>query len=134
MNLLREYIKKTIIKEMPTKNRNFSINGILLNLEIAQTPEQIQQGLMFRDSLEENCGMIFIFNDKKQRSFWMKNTKIPLSIAYTDASGKIINIEDMHPYSNRQTLSLGPATCAIEMNQGWFQKNGIMPGHTIKGL
>ena len=133
MNLLREYVKKTISHHVrPTSG--FSINDIPIKLEIANTPEKIQRGLMFRDRLDENCGMIFIFPDLQERSFWMRNTKIPLSIAYADHHGTILNIEDMNPFDETRVLSYGPAMCALEMNQGWFEKNGIKPGHKIMGL
>ena len=134
MNLLREYIQRTLASESVTFSKRFSINGIPISLEIADTPKKIQTGLMFRDKLNDNHGMIFIFPDSRQRSFWMRNTKIPLSIAYADSDGKIINIEDMTPYSEKRVLSKGPAFCALEMPQGWFRANRVVPGDIIVGV
>jgi len=134
MKILREYIQRTLAFEPVVTTGRFSINGIPISLEIADTPEKIQAGLMFREKLGDNSGMIFIFPDSRQRSFWMRNTKVPLSIAYADRDGKIINIEDMTPYSEKRVLSKGPAFCALEMPQGWFDSNKIEPGDIIAGV
>tara|TARA_Y100001937_G_scaffold105870_1_gene147077 strand:- start:19 stop:426 length:408 start_codon:yes stop_codon:yes gene_type:complete len=134
MSLLREYIQKTLSQIRPPDDSKFSINGIPLDLEVVDTPDKIQMGLMFREKLAANGGMIFIFQDVQPRSFWMRNTKIPLSIAYADREGVIINIEDMEPFSDRRILSKAPAFCALEMNQGWFDDNKIKPGDVIVGV
>lgn len=131
LSLIRDYIR-ALISSFPDDSAEILVNNVPIRAEIVRTPEKIQKGLMYRDSLGENCGMLFIFPDSQPRSFWMRNTKIPLSIAYTDANGYIINIEEMCPYSEQQVLSRGPASCALEMNRGWFKKNGIKPGHKIK--
>ena len=97
-------------------------------VEIADTDFSRAKGLMFRDSLDEDKGMLFIFPDMNMRGFWMKNTLIPLSIAYANEMCEIINIEKMIPHDHRNTMSKGPAKYAIEANAGWFDKNGIQVG------
>jgi len=100
--------------------------------EIAQSITQIATGMMFRESMGENDGMLFVFSYPHQTSFYMKNTKVPLSCAYIDRDGKILEIYDMEP------LSLDPIPSesdqiqfVLEMNQGWFEKNGIKVGTRI---
>ena len=97
-------------------------------VEVAETDFSRAKGLMFRESLGENMGMLFIFPDEKNIGFWMKNTMIPLSIAYANSMCEIINIEEMVPHDHRNTMSKGPARYAIEANLGWFDKNGIKIG------
>jgi uncharacterized membrane protein (UPF0127 family) len=93
---------------------------------------------MFRKSLPENEGMLFINDKEKPLRFWMKNTFIPLSIAYLDKDRKILNIEDMRPSTSIMQESVAisesvkPAQYALEMNQGWFKKNKIIPGHKFE--
>lgn len=105
-------------------------------VEIAKTDLQQQQGLMYRQSLGKNEGMLFIFNEEKPLSFWMKNTYIDLSIAYINKNKKIIQILDM-PASSALAVqhpsypSSGPAQYALEMNQGWFKKNKISIGDRL---
>ncbi len=89
---------------------------------------------MFRTRLAASSGMIFIFPDERPVSMWMKNTPIPLSVAFIDSSGRIINIEAMQPNSEQTHSSNGPAKYALEMNQGWFSKHGIESGDRVSGL
>ena len=107
--------------------------GIPIDAEVASTPLKRSLGLMYRDSLGPDQGMLFCFPDCEPRSFWMKNTDIPLSIAYADDAGVITNIEDMHPHDLKSARSSAPATYALEMVQGWFEKNGVAPGDKIGG-
>ncbi len=101
-------------------------------VEFASTPEQRQVGLMNRPALAQDAGMLFVFPDDQQRSFWMRNTLIPLSIAYIDAQFKILNIEDMQALDDQTFhLSQGPARYALEVNQGWFANNNIKPGDMV---
>ena len=81
-----------------------------------------------------DAGMLFVYPDPQPRSFWMENTTIPLSIAYLDAQGVILNIEDMRPLTRDGVRSSGPALYALEMNRGWFESNQIKPGQTVAGL
>jgi uncharacterized membrane protein (UPF0127 family) len=106
-------------------------------LEIADTDELRQKGLMRRDSMPKDQGMIFVFLDEAPRSFWMKNTRIPLDIIYLDARGRIVSIKQMKPFDLTGTPSDGPAQYAIELNEGTASKLGIKPGDTLdlpKGL
>jgi len=100
-------------------------------LDIADSPDARTVGLMNRLTLDENTGMLFVFDECKPRSFWMKETYIPLSIAYLDDFGKILNIEKMVPFDLTGVRSKHPARYALEMNEGWFEKNGITPGDMI---
>tara|TARA_R100000808_G_scaffold24984_2_gene60194 strand:+ start:210 stop:1235 length:1026 start_codon:yes stop_codon:yes gene_type:complete len=121
-------------KTTTTLSEGVMVNGIQVDTEIASTPATRQQGLMFRRGMGEDSGMLFVFPDSNQRSFWMRNTPLPLSIAYTDDDGYILNIEDMEPFTEEHTYSNGPARCALEMNRGWFKRNGVRPGHRITGI
>ena len=102
-----------------------------VHADVADTPELRAKGLMNRLVLEEDTGMIFVFEDLKTRSFWMKETYLPLSIAYLDDKGVIINIEKMTPLDITGIKSSNPARYALEMNEGWFEKRGIIPGDVI---
>ena len=106
-------------------------------LEVADTDALRQKGLMRRDSMPKDHGMIFVFPDEAERSFWMKNTRIPLDIIYLNSAGRIVSIKQMKPYDMGGTPSDGPAQYAIELNQGTAQKVGIKSGATLelpKGL
>lgn len=105
-----------------------------LHLEIAATPQSMQRGLMFRDSLPEDAGMLFIWPREQPIAMWMKNTYIPLSVAFMDHDFVILNIADMQPLSLQQHPSAGPARYALEVNQGWFARHGIQAGDRLDGL
>jgi uncharacterized membrane protein (UPF0127 family) len=105
-----------------------------LTVEVAATQESRRVGLMHRDHLPADGGMLFVYPDEQVRGFWMKDTRIPLSIAFVTRSGKIVRIADMKPFSTDRVSSLAPATYAIEVNQGWFAERGIEAGATVKGL
>ena len=98
--------------------------------EVAQTAGQRAQGLMYRDELGENAGMLFVFQDVEERAFWMQNTYIPLDIAYMDPSFRIIDIKPMEPESTELVESSGPAQYALEVNRGWFEAHGVEVGTT----
>tara|TARA_Y100001937_G_C7079756_1_gene312344 strand:- start:377 stop:823 length:447 start_codon:yes stop_codon:yes gene_type:complete len=123
----RQYLKES-------NSLLLKIAGHPLNVEVASDERSITKGLMFRDKLNKNSGMLFVFSKPTQKSFFMKNTKIPLSIAYLDESGKILNIEDMTPYSTKGVTSDGKAKYAVEVNQGWFDSKGIIPGDRVEGI
>ena len=109
-----------------TDNRSITVNA-----EIAKTPEERNFGFMERKKIPDGTGMIFIFENDQQLSFWMKNTPHPLSIAYIDSKGTIREIYDMKPYSLSSIQSTVSVRYALEVPQGWFEKNGITPGATI---
>jgi uncharacterized protein len=91
-------------------------------------------GLMNRFSLAPDSGMLFVFAQSEPLAFWMKNTFVPLSIAYVDTKGVILNIADMKPQDESTHPSKGPAMFAIEMKQGWFKERGIVAGDKVDGL
>jgi uncharacterized membrane protein (UPF0127 family) len=113
----------------PLRIKNHEIRA-----EIANTEQARLQGLMFRDKLAENSGMIFLYPRAEATAMWMKNTRIALSVAFIDASGRILNIADMEPFSEEAHASSGAAAYALEMNRGWFRKQGIKPGDRVERL
>jgi len=92
------------------------------------------RGLMFRKSLAPNAGMVFVFDEASQHCMWMKNTYLPLSVAFLDDSGTIINIEDMAPQTEDTHCAQRPARYALEMERGWFASRGIKPGTKLGGI
>lgn len=114
--------------------RTIEVDGHAIQVEVASTPDTRARGLMYRDHLPENRGMLFIYPNEAPLGFWMKDTRIPLSIAYADRHGTIVRIADMTPFSLDRVPSLYPAMYALEMNQGWFEQRGIERGARITGL
>lgn len=110
------------------------VGGHSIRAEVADTPDTRRRGLMFRTRLADSSGMIFVFPDEQRISMWMKNTLIPLSVAFIDSGGRITNIEQMQPHSEQTHSSTGPAKFALEMNQGWFRERGIDSGDVVTGL
>jgi len=105
-----------------------------LTVEIVATPKSRAQGLMHRQSMPDDHGMLFVYPDEAVRGFWMKNTHLPLSIAFADRRGKIVTIADMEPFDKTKTSSFVPAKYAVEVNQGWFEARGIEHGLVIEGI
>ncbi|SES68953.1 hypothetical protein SAMN05216412_101248 [Nitrosospira multiformis] len=118
--------------EMPV--RQLSISHHTFSVEVAHTESARIQGLMFRQSLGENDGMLFVFSHPEHYSMWMMNTDIPLSVAFLDEKGVILNIADMMPRTTTAHSSAGAAKYALEMNLGWFAARNIKPGQRIAGL
>lgn len=102
--------------------------------EVAATPDQRTIGLMYRFSLPADHGMLFVFPEPQPLSFWMRNTYIPLSIAYIDVEGRILNVVEMPPRSDATHPSRGEALYALEMRKGWFAERGIGPGAMVEGI
>lgn len=123
----REYLKEST-------PLSIKVGDAPLRVETASDEESIKKGLMFRNELETDAGMLFIFPEPTQISFWMKNTNIPLSIAYVSENNEILNIEDMTPHDTNGVHSQGKAKCAIETNRGWFESNGVKPGDYVEGI
>ena len=90
--------------------------------------------MMYRDSLGADSGMLFVYTDDAERRFWMKDTRVPLSIAYLDASGRIVKIADLQPLNETGVPSVRPARYALEVNQGWFARNGVVEGMVVDGV
>jgi len=100
-------------------------------LELAATDKTRQHGLMHRQSLPADRGMLFVFPDEAPRSFWMRNTLIPLDIVYLDAAGKVVSISQMKPLDETGVPSLGPAKYAIELNEGAAARSGVKVGDVL---
>ncbi len=110
------------------------VDGTLVLAEVADTPEERAAGLMWRESLEPGQGMVFVYPDSRPRSFWMKNTLLPLSIAYISEDGVVVSVHDMVPRSERSVPSQGAARYALEVPQGWLAEHGVTKGDRIEGL
>jgi len=106
----------------------------LIRAEVAYTVETRAQGLMFRKHLGSNEGMFFVFPQSEPYCMWMKNTLIPLSVAFLDEKGRIVSISEMQPQTETSHCATAPAKFALEMPAGWFAKKGIKSGATIQGL
>jgi uncharacterized membrane protein (UPF0127 family) len=105
-----------------------------VSAEIADDPDERRRGLMHRESLPEDHGMLFVFPEERILTFWMKDTPLPLSIAFADAGGRIVRIADLEPGSRETVTSGVPARYALEMNRGWFERKGVFPGDVIAGI
>ena len=103
----------------------------VIKAELAVTDEERLQGLMHRKDLPDGEGMLFIYDRDQIMSFWMKNTFVPLSIAFIASDGKIIEIKDMYPHDETSVLSSRSVRYALEVPQGWFLSSGIMPGDIV---
>lgn len=106
----------------------------LIQAEIAATAADRSRGLMHRQTLGPSDGMLFVFEQADTQCFWMRNTLIPLSIAFLADDGRVVNIADMAPQTETPHCSAQPVRYALEMNQGWFAQRGIAPGKAIGGL
>lgn len=116
------------------KPLQLKIGAHVVNAEVAATMETRMKGLMHREKMGKNDGMLFVFDQVGYHGMWMKNTLIPLSVAFMDEQGKILNIADMEPHSEQTHSAAGPARYALEMNVGWFKANNIAAGAVVKGL
>ena len=130
--LLAVTIAASALAELPTVQLSTGMH--LIRAEVADSMEARMQGLMYRKSMAQNAGMVFVFDENAAHCMWMKNTLIPLSVAFIDQSGEIINIADMQPHSEQSHCASRPARYALEMNKGWFAQRGIKPGAKLGGL
>jgi uncharacterized membrane protein (UPF0127 family) len=122
----------TAFAQLPTLELSAGI--YLIRAEVAHTFETRAQGLMFRKRLGPNEGMFFVFPQSELHCMWMRNTLIPLSVAFVDEKGKIVGISDMQPQTETSHCATAPAKFALEMPAGWFAAKGIKSGTTIQGL
>ncbi|MFN0301491.1 MAG: DUF192 domain-containing protein [Burkholderiales bacterium] len=106
----------------------------IIQAEVANTDTTRATGLMFRKSLDTNRGMLFIFQVVAPHCMWMRNTFVPLSVAFLDDEGKILNIADMTPHDETSHCASGSARYALEMNRGWFAGKGVKAGNKLGGL
>jgi uncharacterized protein len=105
----------------------------IIQAEVARTSDQRSIGLMFRKTMGPNEGMLFVFEDASEQCFWMKNTLLPLSIAFIADDGSVVNLDDMKPQTLDGHCSKKPVRYVLEMNDGWFAKRGIKAGSKIGG-
>jgi len=139
--LLLVFVANTAIacsgNKLPVRELTFARNGTVITsikAETAVTVEERARGLMERKKLNDGDGMIFIFERNEVLSFWMKNTFIPLSIAFIAEDGKIIDIRDMQPLDLSPVVSSRAVRYALEVPQGWFARAGIRTGDTVTGI
>ncbi len=129
-----------VTSAVPSSQRNLPewelrLGKFVIKVPVASTPQQRAIGLMHRAILGPNEGMLFVFDFPQRVAFWMKNTLIPLSVAYIDPTGSIMEIYDMQPLNEELIPSTSPAVLyALEMRKGWFEQNGIKPGTVVEGL
>lgn len=112
----------------------FSIGIHRIEAEVAQTDATRARGLMQRRSMPAQRGMLFVFDQEAQHCMWMRNTLLPLSVAFLDKDARIINIADMQPQTEDRHCAAAPARFALEMNQGWFAQRGIREGAVLRGV
>jgi uncharacterized membrane protein (UPF0127 family) len=111
-----------------------SAGGQPIRADVAATDATREKGLMFREKMGKNEGMLFVFSSVGYHAMWMRNTPLPLSVAFMDEAGKILSIHEMEPQSESTHQSAGPARFALEMNKGWFATHKVKVGDAIKGL
>ncbi|MCG8451764.1 MAG: DUF192 domain-containing protein [Spirochaetales bacterium] len=116
------------------ETKEILVGKIPLIVEVADDPDEREQGLMNRRHLKDNHGMLFVFESERQVSFWMKNTSLELSIAFVAADGTIRQMEDLEPHSLASVPSRRRVLYALEVNRGWFAEHGIEEGMKIQGL
>ena len=126
------FLTAPALAEMPRIGLTASFHRI--DAEVAADQPSRMQGLMMRKSMPANHGMLFIFPRAEQHCMWMRNTFIPLSVAFLDEQGKILNIENMQPQTENNHCAAAPARFALEMNHGWFAEKGVKAGHRIGGV
>jgi uncharacterized membrane protein (UPF0127 family) len=119
-------------QEMPVVQLSAGMH--LIRAEVAADFGTRMRGLMYRASMPQNGGMLFVFDEAGPQCMWMKNTLIPLAVAFIDDGGKIVNIEEMQPQTEDSHCASRPARYALEMNRGWFATRGIKPGSRIGGI
>jgi len=123
-----------VTEKLPVQEISIERDGEIIAVvkaEIAVKESDRRQGLMFRKSLPDGEGMLFIFEKDQVLSFWMKNTYIPLSIAYITYNGIIIDIKDMYPHDENSVVSSRSARYALEVPQGWFSRVGVKTGDKV---
>jgi len=118
-------------QSLPTIALQFGMH--IVRAAVAQTPEQRQTGLMFRREMAQHEGMLFVFDDASTQCFYMRNTLLPLSIAFLAEDGSVVSLADMQPQTLDSHCSAKPVRYALEMNQGWFAKRGVKPGSRFTG-
>ena len=119
--------------QMQLPRTKLSAGMHLLDVQLAQTPQERQIGLMFRKDMPQHEGMLFVFEQPATQCFWMRNTLIPLTAAFVADDGTIVNLADMKPQTDDSHCSVKPVRFVLEMNQGWFAKRNIQAGYKLGG-
>ena len=122
------------LAEVTFKTTSVKVASHPLKVELAVEDAQRMQGMMFRKSMGKEEGMLFVFDEPAYHAMWMKNTLIPLSVAFIDKDGVILNILDMEPQTLDSHMAAGPAVYAIETNKGWFAAKKVKAGDKVTGL
>ena len=125
----------TDLADAQSSTASLSVGKQRIEAEVANDDDSRGFGLMYRNSLPDGRGMVFVYPATAQRlCMWMKNTLIPLSVAFLDEEGRILNIEDMAPQTEENHCAKGAARYALEMNRGWFVRHGIKAGDRVEGV
>ena len=132
VKLIRETVREMLLQGPET--RALRVGSYPITAEVAASPEQQKVGLMHRQSLDPDCGMLFCYDEPQELSFWMRDTHVPLSIAFIDGEGRIESIRDMDPHDDSHVTSGRPCRWALETNRGWFMERNIGIGSKILGL
>ena len=122
--------QKLTVQEISIERNGQAI--AVVKAEIARTNEERATGLMFRERLPDGEGMLFVFEHDHVMSFWMRNTLIPLSIAFITSDGRIIDIKDMYPHDENSVTSSRSGRYALEVPQGWFSRMGVQVGDVVR--
>ena len=132
---VRRIIKEEVRRALPScKKDSLTFPSNTLEIELADSEFLRRKGLMHRENIPDGTGMLFVFPTSEMQGFWMKNTHVPLSIAFIDKDAIITNIEDLEPHSEESKMSSRPVSYALEVPSGWFDKNGIHPGTHVEDL
>lgn len=129
---LLAFAQGAALPPQPTIKLNAGIH--VITAEVVADPATVTRGLMFRRQLAPNHGMLFLYAEKVPLCMWMRNTLIPLSVAFIDDDGTIVNIEDMQPQTDANHCAARPVRFGLEMERGWFEKRGLKSGSKIGGL
>ena len=137
MHLFTASILLTLLSSSTSAEKpliHLKVSGYTLSAEVAYKKESRIRGLTYRNFMKKNSGMLFVFPEASIHSMWMVNTYIPLSVAFLDKKGMILNIIDMSPHTRTRNSAASKAKYALEMNLGWFSSRGIKAGEKITGL
>ncbi len=126
------FLAAPVLAELPVVELGAGMH--VIRAEVAADMASRTQGLMHRKSLPANGGMVFVFGEDAIHCMWMKNTLIPLAVAFIDRAGTIVSISEMQPHSEQTHCAAEPTRYALEMNKGWFAQRGIRPGAKLRGL
>ena len=123
-----------VLADSPMPLTELSIGMYRIEAEVAATQDNRMVGLMQRRSMPANHGMLFVFTEQQRHCMWMRNTLLPLSVAFMDESGRILNVEDMQPQTEDSHCAARPARFALEMNLGWFREKGLSAVTKVGGI